>query len=43
MLKKIHEAGFMVYPWTVNEPEDIERMITMGVDALITDFPERIR
>lgn len=42
-VEKIHEAGFMVYPWTVNEPEDIERMITMGVDALITDFPERIR
>jgi len=42
-VEKIHEAGFMVYPWTVNEPEDIERMITIGVDALITDFPERIR
>jgi glycerophosphoryl diester phosphodiesterase len=42
-VEKIHKAGFKVYPWTVNELEDIERMIAIGVDALITDFPERIR
>ena len=41
-VKKMHEAGFMVYPWTVNEPDDIADMIAIGVDALITDFPERI-
>ena len=41
-VEKMHEAGFMVYPWTVNEPDDIADMIAIGVDALITDFPERI-
>ena len=41
-VKKMHEAGFMVYPWTVNEPDDIAHMIAIGVNALITDFPERI-
>lgn len=41
-VEKMHEAGFKVYPWTVNEPEDIAHMIAIGVDALITDFPERI-
>ena len=39
---KIHEAGFKIYPWTINEPEDISRMLEIGVDALITDFPERV-
>ena len=41
--KKIQDAGFKVYPWTVNEPEDIKKMIEIGVDAVITDYPERIR
>jgi glycerophosphoryl diester phosphodiesterase len=39
---KIHEAGFKIYPWTINDPEDIKRMLEIGVDALITDFPERV-
>jgi glycerophosphoryl diester phosphodiesterase len=42
-IKKIQDAGFKVYPWTVNEPEDIKKMIKIGVDAVITDYPERIR
>lgn len=29
-------------PWTVNEVEDIERMIELGVDGIITDYPERL-
>ena len=42
-IKKIQDAGFKVYPWTINEPEDIKKMIEIGVDAVITDYPERIR
>lgn len=40
---KIQEAGFKIYPWTVNEPEDILQMKRFGVDGIITNFPERIR
>ncbi|MFY0310614.1 glycerophosphodiester phosphodiesterase [Leisingera sp. D0M16] len=29
--------------WTVNEPEDIERMIALGVDAICTDYPGRVQ
>lgn len=29
-------------PWTVNEPKDINRMIQLQVDGIITDYPERI-
>ena len=42
-IKKIQDAGFKVYPWTINEPADIKKMIEIGVDAVITDYPERIR
>ncbi len=40
---KIQEAGFKIYPWTVNEPEDILQMKRLGVDGIITNFPERVR
>ena len=40
---KIQEAGFKIYTWTVNEPEDILKMKRFGVDGIITNFPERIR
>jgi glycerophosphoryl diester phosphodiesterase len=29
-----------VFPWTVNDPADIQRMARWGVDGLITDVPE---
>ncbi len=35
--------GLAVVPWTVNEEEDIRRMINLGVDGLITDYPNRVR
>jgi len=34
--------GFKVIPWTVNQPEDWDAMIAMGVDGIITDFPSRL-
>ncbi len=42
----LHEAralGLGIVPWTVNEPAAIERMLSLGVDGLITDHPERVR
>jgi len=37
-----HNEGFNVNVWTVNEPEDIARMIDFGVDGIISDFPDRL-
>ncbi|OOG77388.1 glycerophosphodiester phosphodiesterase [Flavobacterium sp. A45] len=39
---KIQEKGIQVFPWTVNEIEDVERMKSFKVDGIITDFLERI-
>ena len=37
-----HSKGFKVYPWTVNQPKDIQRVIKLGVDGVISDYPNRI-
>ena len=29
--------------WTVNEPEAMAKFIDMGVDGIITDYPDRLR
>ncbi len=35
--------GLKVVPWTVNAREDMAAIIDMGVDGLITDYPDRAR
>ncbi|WP_339707086.1 glycerophosphodiester phosphodiesterase family protein [uncultured Kriegella sp.] len=39
---EMQAEGFKVYPWTVNEAEDIALMKSFGVDGIITNFPERV-
>jgi glycerophosphoryl diester phosphodiesterase len=41
-VQKTHKKGIRVFPWTVNEPGDIERMKNNGVDGIITDYPDRV-
>ena len=40
LLDEAHDAGLMVIPWTVNDPNDMRRLIDMGIDGLITDRPD---
>jgi glycerophosphoryl diester phosphodiesterase len=37
------ELGVRVVVWTVNEPADIRRMLSLGVDGIISDYPDRVR
>lgn len=37
----LHDEGFKVYTWTVNELQDIESMRSMKVDGIFTNYPER--
>ncbi len=34
--------GMKVIPWTVNEINDMRALLIMGVDGIITDYPNRI-
>jgi len=36
------EKGMKIIPWTVNEHEEMNELIDMGVDGLITDYPDRL-
>jgi len=40
---EIQSEGLKVYTWTVNEPEDIQKMMEFGVDGIITNYPERVK
>lgn len=36
-----HDAGLMVNVWTVNRPEDMQRVLRAGCDILITNYPDQ--
>ena len=42
-VEEAHALGLLVLPWTVNEPNDIRRLLHAGVDGLITDRPDIAR
>ena len=39
---QIQEKGFLVFPWTVNTVEDIQKIKSYNVNGIITDFPDKI-
>jgi glycerophosphoryl diester phosphodiesterase len=39
---KIQSKGIQVFSWTINEPEDIQKIKSYNVNGIITDFPDRI-
>ena len=41
-VKYCKEAGMQLIPWTVNEVDDMKRQIELGVDGIITDYPDRL-
>lgn len=40
-IQEAHELGMKVIPWTVNEIKEMRRLREMGVDGLISDYPNR--
>jgi glycerophosphoryl diester phosphodiesterase len=40
MVKNCRENRIRIIPWTVNEEEDMIELLEMGVDGIITDFPD---
>ena len=42
LVARMHGAGLEVWVYTVNEPGRIARAIALGVDGIISDYPERV-
>lgn len=42
LVRQAHQLGLEVYVWTVNETVDMQRMIDWEVDAITTDYPDRL-
>ncbi len=43
MVDAAHERGIRVIPWTVDDPDTMRALMDLGVDGLITDYPDRVR
>ena len=39
LVEFIHAQGMQLIPWTVNTPEEIQKLMEIGVDGVITDYP----
>ncbi len=43
MIKRSHAYGMLVVPWTINDESQMRKFISMGVDGIITDYPDILR
>lgn len=42
LVKYCHQNKMKLIPWTINEIEDMKKIIALGVDGIITDYPDRL-
>ena len=42
-VQTLRAQGILINVWTANSPDDMERAISLGVNAIITDYPRRLR
>ena len=43
LVRTVHGAGARIFVWTVDEPADLARFVSWGVDGICTNFPARAR
>ena len=40
LVQTIHQHNMAVHYWTINDPDEMRRLIELGCDGIITDYPE---
>ncbi len=43
LVKQVKEKGMKLVPWTVNDEAAMRKLIDLGVDGIITDYPNKIK
>ena len=39
-VEKLHDRGVKIFVWTVNKEEDLNYLVKLGVDGVITNYPD---
>ena len=42
LIEKVRAKGMTIVPWTVNTTEEMQRLLDLGVDGIITDYPNLV-
>jgi hypothetical protein len=42
MVEEVQKRGISLWAWTVNEEEEINRVVAAGVNGMISDYPDRL-
>jgi glycerophosphoryl diester phosphodiesterase len=37
VIRALHDSGIEIHIWTVNDPQEMQRLLALGVDGLVTD------
>ncbi len=43
MVSEAHKRGLKVVPWTCDDPATLKALMDMGIDGIITNYPNRVR
>ena len=43
LVKQCHDKGMKIVPWTVNEVKQFKKLKKLGIDGVITDYPDMIK
>ncbi len=41
-VRMAHDAGLSIFPWTVDEPNRIRELVGLGVDGIVSNWPDRV-
>jgi len=43
IIRRLHERGQEIFVWTVNKEKDMRKLVGLGVDGIITNYPDKLK